>query len=228
MGLYKTNSYLHLSGMLTFPVWHLKWATPHHEPSEVPSKEWVQFTPALLDWNVGKRQVCPLDYGFPVLASAGICLEILIRKDSFRNRRKLAPGDGLTHIKCHKVNKIDEVKRNLSYYKLKTLSVQSTPSDTRPNVQHLVHPKWYCFQNTGHRMSVVKFSWFHVFNSEITVFSYVIQVKEYCPGSLWPLEEYVTLLPPGPKVFFNYKSYARFLNTLSRTQIQLHGLTMST
>lgn len=73
--------------------------------------------------------MCLLAHRFSTLTSAGVCPEILVGRDNFRNGRKRAPGDGVTPTKCHKANTvINEGKRNISRYKSKSPSVRASPA----------------------------------------------------------------------------------------------------
>lgn len=82
------------------------------------------------------------------LALAGVGPEILAGKDSFWDRREPAPGDRLRLITCPKANNtIDEVYRNISCYKLKSVhSILPEPAQRRGPSDR---PRAPCLQGRG-------------------------------------------------------------------------------
>lgn len=75
--------------------------------------------------------------------------------------------------------------KECSLFQIQTLSGPSAPSHS---------PEWSCFQSSGLGIILVS-RWLYAFGIEVTSLNYVIQGKEHCAGSLWPLQRCATALP---------------------------------
>lgn len=89
----------------------MKEATPHHESSQGPLASLGSASPLPFQikmWTKGKCVCWPL--APPGSGKKLACLSILVRRDGFRKRRKLAPEDGLAPINyCKDSNMGEEI-----------------------------------------------------------------------------------------------------------------------
>lgn len=179
-------------------------------------------------WNVDKRRMCLSAHcSSPALASDGTCLYVFIITGTFRNTRKLAPGDGLAPIKCCKTDNVrEEAKKNTLLVTKESccLSTQPFTHSSRCAAPHS-HPRGAALEL---RVSPMGFLWLCWLGSEIIVFNSLMQVKEHCGGSLWPLRGIFYMTSPTARGIFQLRELCKFSKHSEWTQNQLRGSWMNT